>query len=71
MLATYFHQRDRAAALPRLLSGHDLIATFHLKPGERVGELLADLREAQVLGQVATRDEALAWVTGQLREGQA
>jgi hypothetical protein len=68
MITTYFHQRDRAAQLPRLLSGHDLITTFGLEPGKRIGALLAGLREAQILGQVSTRDEALAWVAERLRE---
>ena len=31
-------------------------------PGPEVGRLLADLREAQALGQVGTREEALAFL---------
>ncbi len=70
MLAAYFHRSDRAAQLPRLLTGHDLMTTFGLEPGRQVGTLLEALREAQLAGAITTRDEALVWVAEQLREGQ-
>jgi len=69
MLATYFCRRERSTTLPRLLNGHDLMTAFGLEPGQQIGALLADLREAQLLGQVSTRDEALAWAAARLEEG--
>ena len=35
---------------------------FSLPPGRRVGELLADVLEAQASGEVTSREEALALV---------
>jgi hypothetical protein len=35
------------------------MATFGLSPGPEVGRLLARAREAQALGLVATREEAI------------
>jgi len=49
-----------AAAGPGLLRGEDVMAAFGLAPGPEVGRLLALAREAQALGLVRTRDEALA-----------
>jgi poly(A) polymerase/tRNA nucleotidyltransferase (CCA-adding enzyme) len=49
-----------AAVAPALLRGEDVMAAFGLAPGPEVGRLLAMAREAQALGQVRTRDEALA-----------
>src|SRR5437899_12295291 len=46
---------------PRLLSGDDLIALGH-PPGPRLGEILRALEEAQLEGQVTTRDEAEQFV---------
>ena len=46
----------------RLLSGHDLIKTFELKPGRVIGEILKGLQVAQVAGEINDRDEAEAWV---------
>ncbi len=47
---------------PRLLNGHDLLARFPLAPGPQLGKILASLEAAQVAGEVASRDEAEAWV---------
>src|SRR2546429_488524 len=46
---------------PRLLGGHDLIALGYA-PGPRFGEILAALEEAQLEGQVGTREEAERFV---------
>ena len=46
---------------PRLLSGDDLIALGH-PPGPRLGEILRALEEAQLEGQLTTRDEAEQFV---------
>ena len=48
------------AAAPPLVTGEDVMAAFGLPSGPAVGRLLARAREAQALGQVATREEALA-----------
>ena len=48
------------AAQPPLLRGEDVMEAFHLPPGPEVGRLLARAREAQALGRVTTREEALA-----------
>jgi poly(A) polymerase len=48
---------------PKLLDGHDIMRTFGLEPGRRVGELLEALREAQAAGEVADKQEAIKYVT--------
>ncbi|HEY7363297.1 MAG TPA: HD domain-containing protein [Methylomirabilota bacterium] len=56
-------QRERqASAAPPLLRGQDVMARFGLAPGPTVGWLLGRAREAQDLGLVATREEALAYL---------
>jgi poly(A) polymerase len=44
---------------PPLLDGHDLMDTLNLPPSPTIGHLLLALREAQQLGEIATRDAAL------------
>ena len=51
------------AARPLLLRGGDVMAALGIGPGPEVGRLLGRAREAQALGLVGTRDEALAWLT--------
>ena len=58
-----------AASAPALLRGEDVMAAFHLPPGPEIGRLLAMAREAQTLGLVRTRDEALAHLRGQAERG--
>lgn len=53
-------EESAAAAAPPLLRGEDVMAVFGMPPGPAVGRLLALAREAQALGLVSTRDEALA-----------
>lgn len=50
------------ASTPPLLRGEDVMARFRLEPGPRVGWLLAQAREAQDLGRVGSREEALAYL---------
>lgn len=51
-----------AAAAPPFVRGEDVMARFRLEPGPRVGWLLAQAREAQDLGRVGSREEALAYL---------
>lgn len=56
------HEAAREAAAAPLLRGDDVMAAFRLAPGPEVGRLLRESREAQALGRVTTREEALAWL---------
>ena len=51
-----------AAAAPPLVRGEDVMARYRLEPGPRIGWLLAQAREAQDLGRVRSREEALAYL---------
>lgn len=45
----------------RLVDGDDLMDALGLEPGPWIGRLLEGIREAQVAGEVRSREEALAW----------
>ena len=49
-------------AAPPLLRGEDVMHRLGLAPGPAVGRALARVREAQALGRLKTRDEALAYL---------
>jgi putative nucleotidyltransferase with HDIG domain len=57
-----WQEEQASAATPPLVRGGDVMERFGLSPGPEVGRLLARAREAQALGLVATRDEALAYL---------
>ena len=55
-------EEARAAAAPPLVRGEDVMAAFSLGPGPEIGRLLARAREAQALGLVCSRAEALRYL---------
>jgi putative nucleotidyltransferase with HDIG domain len=59
LLQSYLHRRETDVLPPPLLTGRDLTQVLGLQPGPLVGELLEYLREAQVMGEINTREEAL------------
>jgi poly(A) polymerase len=61
-LLTGWRKEQAAIAAPPLLRGEDVMQHFGLGPGPAVGQLLARAREAQALGVVGTREEALAFL---------
>lgn len=62
LLDRYYHAHTQVVAPPPLLKGTDVMEHLHLKPGPRVGSVLDALREAQAIGQVLTREDALAFL---------
>lgn len=66
MFGDYWERRAERVVPPTLVSGHDLLGEFGLEPGPHLGALLETVREAQVSGQVHTREEALALIRAEL-----
>ncbi|CAG0942083.1 CC-adding tRNA nucleotidyltransferase [Anaerolineae bacterium] len=60
LLEPYFHARETVIAPPALIDGRALMRELGLQPGKRVGELLDAIREAQVDGEVKSREDAIA-----------
>ncbi len=59
LLGEYYARFERSVAPSPLLTGRDVIA-LGVKPGPRVGEILEAVREAQMIGEIVAREEALA-----------
>jgi putative nucleotidyltransferase with HDIG domain len=57
-----FPEQHAVSAAPPLLRGQDVMARLGLPPGPAIGRLLARLREAQDLGRVQTREDALSYL---------
>jgi len=55
-------EQERVTIPPKLVSGHDLINTFGLSPGPKIGKLLEAVREAQASGEITNREEALSYI---------
>lgn len=75
LLADYFERHDQLVDPPLLLSGRDLIGELGLKEGKLIGQLLHRLKEAQAVGEVTSRAEAIDFIKsdpdfGDYRPGQ-
>jgi len=65
------HSKQETKVLPvKLIDGHDLMDIFSLRPGRLLGELLAEVREAQAAEELTTREEALGLVRKLLEKRQ-
>lgn len=58
ILQAYFERYDQVVAPRAVIDGNRLIQGLDLQPGPIIGELLKLIREAQVIGQIHTEDEA-------------
>lgn len=59
VLDRYLVDLSEKMKMPPLVTGHDLMACFDLRPSEQVGRLLRGIEAARLEGYVTTRDEAL------------
>jgi hypothetical protein len=51
-----------------LIKGSDLIQEFDLVPGPIIGQLLESIREAQAVGQIQDREQALQFARKHLED---
>jgi len=68
LLDAFFNQHQTLVSPTLLLTGNDLIREFRLAPGPSIGQLLAALGEAQAVGEIADRQQALQWVRNRISD---
>ncbi len=69
LLAAYFNHREEFLPKP-IVRGDELMEALGLKPGPIVGKLLRVVQEAQVEGEVRTREEAIELARKALELGE-
>ncbi len=65
-LENWIEKPAEAIAPPVLVDGNDLMGELGLEPGPLVGDLLEAIREAQAMGEVSTREQAIALARSRL-----
>jgi poly(A) polymerase len=58
-LENWYEKPVETIAPPPLVDGNDLMSELELPPGKQIGVLLDSIREAQAVGEVSTREQAL------------
>ncbi|MBI5199757.1 MAG: HD domain-containing protein [Nitrospirae bacterium] len=64
VLKNYKSYKIKEETTPRILRGDDIIKILNIKAGPEVGEKLEIIREAQLLGEMRTKEEAIAFIKG-------
>jgi len=63
ILKLYQEAKNKMPHEPKpLLTGNEIAETLNLKPGPKIGEILADLRHEQLSGNLDNKTEALTWL---------
>jgi len=65
-LENYWEKPEETVSPPPLLNGHELMSELDLEPGPKIGELLAEIREAQATGKISIREEAITYARERL-----
>jgi poly(A) polymerase len=64
------YKQEITAMPPKLIDGNDLMDIFKLKPGPWLGQLLEMVREAQAIGELTSRVQALDYIRNVIAEGK-
>ena len=62
LLRFYLETRETLKPLPKLLTGNDVMQLLNIKPSKQLGEIMNALHEAQLSGDVITKDHAIDFV---------
>ena len=62
LLNFYLAKRETLTPLPKLLDGKEIMELKNIKPSPLLGEIIRNLQEAQVNGDVMTRSDAIKFV---------
>lgn len=62
ILEKYKKSQEEVTKLPKLAAGNDVMELLNIPAGPMVGKVLKDLKEAQISGDVNTREEALDFI---------
>lgn len=62
LLRFYLEARETLKPLPKLLSGNDVMQILNIKPSKRLGKIMEALHEAQISGDVITKEHAIEFV---------
>ncbi len=67
LLSAYDATCRQRQTVPPPIDGNDLLTVFSLSPSPLIGRLLKQVDELRLSGELASRDQALAWVAAYLK----
>jgi tRNA nucleotidyltransferase/poly(A) polymerase len=58
----YLAKKETLQPLEKLLDGNEIMQILNIKPSKRLGEIVDMLTEAQINGDISTKDEAITFI---------
>lgn len=58
----YLNIKNTLKPLPKLLSGEEIMELLDIKPSKELGDIIKTLQEAQLSGDIATKEEAINFI---------
>ena len=58
----YIESQKTIEPLPKLIDGNEIMSLIKIKPSAQLGKILNDLHEAQLNGEINTKEEAISFV---------
>ena len=62
LLNFYLNKKDTLKPLPKLLDGREIMEILNIKQSPKLGEIIKSLHEAQLNGDITTKEEAIDFV---------
>ena len=62
LLQFYLNKKDILKPLPKLLDGQEIMKILDIKPSPKLGEIIDALKEAQLNGDISTKEDAIKYV---------
>ena len=62
LLQFYLNTKETLAPLPKLLDGREVMSILNINPSPILGKILNELHEAQISGDVLTKDDAVRFI---------
>lgn len=62
LLEFYLNSRETLKPLSKLLDGNEIMKIFNIKPSPKLGEIIEALNEAQISGEVETKEDAINFI---------
>ncbi len=67
LLNDYLEKYKNLKPLPKLLNGKEIMNILNIKQSPKLGEVINELKEAQISGNVNTKEEAIEFVTNLMK----
>lgn len=64
LLDFYLNVKETIKPLPKLISGEEIMEILNITPSKKLGEIINQLKEAQLSGDIVTKKQAVTFIKG-------